>query len=134
MQPVLQLTNVSVSFETPYGEVEAVRDVSWSLNSGEVLAIVGESGCGKTVMVQSIMKLLPKNSKLKQGEIVVDGQDITHYKERKMRKLRANAFSMVFQDPMSSLNPTIPIGKQMVEPSKNIIKSAQTRQKSVQKN
>jgi len=115
MQPVLQLTNVSVSFETPYGEVEAVRDVSWSLNSGEVLAIVGESGCGKTVMVQSIMKLLPKNSKLKQGEIVVDGQDITHYKERKMRKLRANAFSMVFQDPMSSLNPTIPIGKQMVE-------------------
>ena len=115
MQPVLQLTNVSVSFETPYGEVEAVRDVSWSLNSGEVLAIVGESGCGKTVMVQSIMKLLPKNSNLKQGEIVVDGEDITHYKERKMRKLRANAFSMVFQDPMSSLNPTIPIGKQMVE-------------------
>ena len=54
MQPVLQLTNVSVSFETPYGEVEAVRDVSWSLNPGEVLAIVGESGCGKTVMVQSI--------------------------------------------------------------------------------
>lgn len=115
MQPVLQLTNVSVSFETPYGEVEAVRDVSWSLNSGEVLAIVGESGCGKTVMVQSIMKLLPKNSNLKQGEIVVDGEDITHYKERKMRKLRDNAFSMVFQDPMSSLNPTIPIGKQMVE-------------------
>ena len=55
MQPVLQLTNVSVSFETPDGEVEAVRDVSWSLNPGEVLAIVGESGCGKTVMVQSIM-------------------------------------------------------------------------------
>ncbi|MFQ9440425.1 MAG: ATP-binding cassette domain-containing protein [Acutalibacteraceae bacterium] len=67
MQPVLQLTNVSVSFETPYGEVEAVRDVSWSLNPGEVLAIVGESGCGKTVMVQSIMKLLPKNSKLSKG-------------------------------------------------------------------
>lgn len=80
------------------------------------------------------MKLLPKNSKLKQGEIVVDGQDITHYKERKMRKLRANAFSMVFQDPMSSLNPTIPIGKQMVEAIKKHIKSAQTRQKSVQKN
>lgn len=87
MQPVLQLTNVSVSFETPYGEVEAVRDVSWSLNSGEVLAIVGESGCGKTVMVQSIMKLLPKNSNLKQGEIVVDGEDITHYKERKNAKI-----------------------------------------------
>lgn len=115
MQPVLQLSNVSVSFDTPYGEVEAVRDVSWSLNSGEVLAVVGESGCGKTVMVQSIMKLLPKNSKLKQGKIVVDGVDITHYKERQMRKIRANAFSMVFQDPMTSLNPTIPIGKQMVE-------------------
>lgn len=115
MQPVLELKNVSVSFDTPYGEVEAVRDVSWSLNRGEVLAVVGESGCGKTVMVQSVMKLLPKNARMKQGQIIVGGEDITGYKERQMRKLRSSVFSMVFQDPMTSLNPTIPIGKQIVE-------------------
>ena len=67
MQPVLQVSNLSVSFDTPRGEVEAVRDVSWQLDAGEVLAVVGESGCGKTVMVQSIMKLLPENSKIRQG-------------------------------------------------------------------
>lgn len=115
MQSVLELSNVSVSFDTPYGEVEAVRDVSWCLNPGEVLAVVGESGCGKTVMVQSVMKLLPKNARLKEGKILVEGTDITHYGERQMRKLRASAFSMVFQDPMTSLDPTVPIGKQMVE-------------------
>ena len=68
MQPVLQVSNLSVSFDTPRGEVEAVRDVSWQLDAGEVLAVVGESGCGKTVMVQSIMKLLPENSKIRQGK------------------------------------------------------------------
>ncbi len=115
MQPVLELQNVSVSFDTPYGEVEAVRDVSWSLNPGEVLAVVGESGCGKTVMVQSVMKLLPKNCRYKAGTITVGGVDISNYRERQMRRLRSSAFSMVSQDPMTSLNPTIPIGKQMVE-------------------
>jgi oligopeptide transport system ATP-binding protein len=115
MNPILKLSNVSISFDTPYGEVEAVRDVSWDLYPGEVLAVVGESGCGKTVMVQSIMKLLPKNSCYKKGSIVLDGTDITHIRERQMRKIRASACSMVFQDPMTSLNPTIPIGKQMVE-------------------
>ncbi len=134
MQPVLELSNVSVSFDTPYGEVEAVREVSWSLNPGEVLAIVGESGCGKTVMVQSIMKLLPSNSKIKSGKILVDGEDITRYKERQMRKLRANAFSMVFQDPMTSLNPTIPIGKQMVEAIKKHkkISTEEAKQKALE--
>lgn len=115
MQPVLDISNLSVSFDTPRGEVEAVRDVSWQLNQGEVLAIVGESGCGKTVMIQSIMKLLPSNSRIKQGEIKVAGENITGYNEKEMRRLRSSAFSMVFQDPMTSLNPTIPIGKQMVE-------------------
>lgn len=115
MQPVLQLKNLSVSFDTPNGEVEAVRDVSLSLNKGEILAIVGESGCGKTVMSQSVMKLLPKSSRIKQGRIIVDGSDITAYKEKQMRKLRGGVMSMVFQDPMTTLNPTIPIGKQITE-------------------
>ncbi|BBB89442.1 MAG TPA: ABC transporter ATP-binding protein [Methylomusa anaerophila] len=115
MQPVLQLENLSVSFDTPNGEVEAVRDVSLSLNKGEILAVVGESGCGKTVLCQSIMKLLPKTAKIKQGRIIVDGNDITDNKEKQMRSLRGSVLSMVFQDPMTTLNPTIPIGKQITE-------------------
>ena len=114
-EPVLQLKNLSISFATPHGEVEAVRDVSLSLNKGEILAIVGESGCGKTVMSQSVLKLLPKTSRIKQGRIIVDGQDITDYKEKQMRQLRGRVLSMVFQDPMTTLNPTIPIGKQITE-------------------
>ncbi|AFA46836.1 ABC transporter ATP-binding protein [Acetobacterium woodii] len=114
-EPMLQLKNLSVSFDTKNGEVEAVRDVSLSLNKGEILAIVGESGCGKTVMSQSVLKLLPKTSRIKQGRIIVDGEDITDYKEKDMRKLRGGVLSMVFQDPMTTLNPTIPIGKQITE-------------------
>lgn len=114
-EPILELKNLSVSFDTKGGEVEAVRDVSLSLNKGEILAIVGESGCGKTVMSQSVLKLLPKTSRIKQGRIIVDGEDITDYKEKEMRKLRGGVLSMVFQDPMTTLNPTIPIGKQITE-------------------
>jgi peptide/nickel transport system ATP-binding protein len=99
----------------PDGEVEAVRDVSLSLDEGETLAVVGESGCGKTVMCQSIMKLLPKTSRIKQGRIIVCGDDITDYTEKQMRRLRGNGLSMIFQDPMTTLNPTIPVGKQITE-------------------
>ncbi|RDW19970.1 ABC transporter ATP-binding protein [Oceanobacillus chungangensis] len=115
MEPILQLKNLSISFDTANGEVEAVRDVNLSLQKGEILAIVGESGCGKTVLGQSVLKLLPKNSRIKEGQIIVDGEDITNYKEKKMRNLRGPALSMVFQDPMTTLNPTIPIGKQITE-------------------
>ena len=115
MEPILQLKNLSISFDTPNGEVEAVRDVNLSLQKGEILAIVGESGCGKTVLSQSVLKLLPKNSRIKNGQIIVDGEDITNYKEKKMRNLRGSILSMVFQDPMTTLNPTIPIGKQITE-------------------
>ncbi|EGW40938.1 ABC transporter ATP-binding protein [Desulfosporosinus sp. OT] len=114
-EPVLQLNNLSVSFDTSSGEVEAVRDISLSLNKGEILAVVGESGCGKTVMSQSVLKLLPKTSRIKQGRIIVDGEDITDYTEKQMRRLRGSVLSMVFQDPMTTLNPTIPIGKQITE-------------------
>ena len=115
MEPILQLKNLSISFDTPNGEVEAVRDVNLSLQKGEILAIVGESGCGKTVLSQSVLKLLPKTSRIKDGQIIVDGEDITNYKEKKMRNLRGSVLSMVFQDPMTTLNPTIPIGKQITE-------------------
>lgn len=115
MGTLLEVKNLSVSFETSGGEVQAVRDVSFSLNEGEVLAIVGESGCGKSALCKAIMKLLPQNAGIRQGNIRINDVDITGYRERDMRKVRGKLFSMVFQDPMTSLNPTIPIGKQIAE-------------------
>lgn len=115
METVLEVKNLSVSFDTKKGEVEAVRDVSFSVKKGEVLAIVGESGCGKTVMSQSVLKLLPRNSRIKSGQILVEGTDITNYKEKEMQRLRGTTLSMVFQDPMMTLNPTIPVGVQITE-------------------
>ena len=115
MEKILEVKNLSVSFDSPKGEVQAVRDVSFSLKKGEVLAIVGESGCGKSVLCKSIMKLLPKSARIKGGSILVNGADITGYKERDMAKIRGKVFSMIFQDPMTSLNPTIKIGEQIAE-------------------
>ena len=112
---VLEVKNLSVSFHSTAGEVQAVRDVSFSLKKGEVLAIVGESGCGKRVLCKSIMKLLPGSAQIKSGKILLNGTDITDYKEKEMQKIRGSAFSMIFQDPMTSLNPTIKIGQQIAE-------------------
>ncbi|MEG1446073.1 MAG: ABC transporter ATP-binding protein [Ruthenibacterium sp.] len=115
MNELLEIKNLSVSFDTPAGKVQAVRDVSLTVKAGEVLAIVGESGCGKSVLCKTILKLLPRTAKIEAGSIVVDGTDITQYRESAMRKLRGRVFSMVFQDPMTSLNPTMPIGRQIAE-------------------
>ena len=115
MEALLKIENLSVGIQTPAGKVEAVRDVSFALYPGEVLAIVGESGCGKSMLCKSIMKLLPKSARIESGSIIANGVDITSYSERDMRKLRGKLFSFVFQDPMTALNPTIPIGKQIAE-------------------
>lgn len=115
MSDLLEIKNLSVSFKTERGEVEAVRDVSFSLKEGEILALVGESGCGKSVLCKSVMKLLPQSAFIKSGSINVNGADITDYKEKEMNKLRGKLFSMVFQDPMTSLNPTMTIGSQIAE-------------------
>ena len=115
MENVLEVRNLSVSFDSPKGEVQAVRDVSFSLHKGEVLAVVGESGCGKSVLCKSIMKLLPKTARIKEGSIRVMGTDITGYKEKEMQKIRGKIFSMIFQDPMTSLNPTMKIGQQIAD-------------------
>ncbi len=115
MQPLLKIENLSVGIDSSAGKVQAVRDVSFELHPGEVLAIVGESGCGKSMLCKSLMKLLPKSAKIESGKIIANGVDITRYSERDMRKLRGKLFSFVFQDPMTALNPTIPIGKQIAE-------------------
>ncbi len=115
MSALLDVKNLSISFFTPRGEIQAVRDVSFSLQPGEVLAVVGESGCGKSVMCKGIMRLLCSSAKIKSGSICVNGADITGYKERDMHKLRGKLFSMIFQDPITSLNPTMAIGSQIAE-------------------
>ena len=115
MEELLDVKNLSVSFDTPQGELQAVRDVSFTLHEGEVLAVVGESGSGKSVLCKAIMKLLRKDARIKGGNILVDGVDITNYHPRDMERLRGKLFSMVFQDPMTSLNPTIAIGEQIAE-------------------
>ena len=115
MEELLKLQNLSVGIASPTGKVQAVRDVSLDLYPGEVLAIVGESGCGKSMLCKTIMKLLPKSARIEGGKIYANGVDITDYSDRDMRKLRGKLFSMIFQDPMTALNPTIPIGKQIAE-------------------
>ena len=115
MDKLLKVEHLAVSFQTDAGELEAVRDVSFSLRPGEVLAIVGESGCGKSVLCKSIMKLLPEKAKMKSGSIRINDTDISACKEKEMQKLRGRLFAMVFQDPMTSLNPTMTIGAQIAE-------------------
>ena len=115
MEELLKIENLSVCIHAPTGKVQAVRDVSFALHPGEVLAIVGESGCGKSMLCKTIMKLLPKSAKIESGRILANSVDITDYSDRDMRKLRGKLFSMIFQDPMTALNPTIPIGKQIAE-------------------
>ena len=113
---VLDVNNLHVSFDTYAGEVKAVRGVTFTLHEGEVLAIVGESGCGKSVTAQTVMKLNPMPpARIPQGEVHLDGHDIVKANEKEMQKLRGKEVSMIFQDPMTCLNPTKPVGKQIVE-------------------
>ncbi|MDM5198620.1 ABC transporter ATP-binding protein [Fictibacillus enclensis] len=116
MKNILELNNVNVSFHTFAGEVKAVRGVNLHLEKGESLAIVGESGSGKSVTSKSIMRLLPeKTSEIKEGEILFEGRDLTKLSNREMEKIRGSEISMIFQDPMTSLNPTMTVGKQIME-------------------
>ena len=115
MEELLKIEHLSVAIDSPGGKVQAVRDVSFELHPGEVLAIVGESGCGKSMLCKSIMKLLPRSARIEGGRILANGVDITDYSDRDMQKLRGKLFSFVFQDPMTALNPTIPVGKQIAE-------------------
>ncbi|MGN1401517.1 MAG: ABC transporter ATP-binding protein [Bacillus sp. (in: firmicutes)] len=117
MEKILEMKDLNISFHTFAGEVQAIRGITLDLFKGETLAIVGESGSGKSVTTKSIMGLLPKgNSEIKSGEILFEGKDLTKLTEQQMQKIRGKDISMIFQDPMTSLNPTMKIGKQIMEP------------------
>ena len=115
MPDLLEVKNLSVSFYRPEGELQALRNVSFSLHRGEILAIMGETGCGKSVLCKSILKLLPDIAKIKTGQVYFKGREITRYSEKQMQKLRGNAFSMVFQNPMTALNPCMTVEAQISE-------------------
>jgi oligopeptide transport system ATP-binding protein len=113
---ILQVKDLEISFNTYGGEVQAVRSVSFDLRRGETLAIVGESGSGKSVTAKSIMRLLPEaNSIIKGGEAVFEGQNLLSLSEKQMQGIRGSKIAMVFQDPMTSLDPTMRVGRQITE-------------------
>ena len=116
MEEILKIDNLHVSFDTYAGEVHAVRGVSLEVNKGEVLAIVGESGCGKSVTAQTIMKLNPMPpARIKEGSIKLCGKDIVAASEKEMQDIRGQMVSMIFQDPMTCMKPTMRVGKQLTE-------------------
>lgn len=116
MEKLLEVKDLHVSFQTYGGDVQAVRGVSFDLYKGETLAIVGESGSGKSVTAQTLMKLIPMPpGKITGGQILFDGTDIVSKTEKEMESIRGKEISMIFQDPMTSLNPTMKVGKQIME-------------------
>lgn len=115
MENLLKVDDLKTYFKTHIGDVQAVRGISLYVNKGEALGIVGESGCGKSVSMMSIMKLLESNAVITSKKIIFDNIDIGNMKEKEFEKLRGNKISMIFQDPMTSLNPLYTIGDQMTE-------------------
>ncbi|MCA0419223.1 MAG: ABC transporter ATP-binding protein [Proteobacteria bacterium] len=113
--PLLEVRNLRTRFRTDRGDLDAVRDVSFSLGAGETLGLVGESGSGKSVTGFSIMGLIDPPGQVVGGEILFRGQDLTRLDEEAMRRLRGNRIAMVFQDPMMTLNPVLRISTQMIE-------------------
>lgn len=114
-ETILSIENLRIHFETFAGEVQAIRGVNLKLHKGETLALVGESGSGKSVTAKSVMKLLSNNAIVKEGTITFKGENILEKSERDMQSIRGKEIAMVFQDPMTSLDPTMKIGKQITE-------------------
>ncbi len=112
---ILEIKNLNLGFETEQGFKQALYNVSFELNSGKMLAIVGESGCGKTMSAMSILRLCPKNAKITSGEIIFDNKNLLSIPKKEIEKIRGTEIALIPQDPMSSLNPLYTIGNQLLE-------------------
>ena len=112
---ILEIKDLTVSFDTYAGEVQAVRGVSWYLDRKETIAIVGESGCGKTVSIQTVMGMNKGQARIKKGEVLFEGTDLIPLSVREMRKYQGDRLSIIFQDPFTYLNPTMTVGRQITE-------------------
>ncbi|XZF74948.1 ABC transporter ATP-binding protein [Bacillus sp. AL-1R] len=135
MNYLLKVNDLHVSFRTNGGEIKAVRGVSFHVDRGEILAIVGESGCGKSVTAQSVMGMIPKTAgSIKEGEISFKGKDLINFSKKEYQRIRGSEIGMIFQDPMSALNPTMKIGRQIDEvliKHKNLSKK-EAKQKTIE--
>lgn len=132
--PLLQVRSLKTSFFTYAGEVKAVDGVDFEVGSGEVVCIVGESGCGKSVIALSIMRLIPKPGKITGGSIIFSGENLLAKSEKAMQAIRGRDIAMIFQDPMTSLNPVLTVGYQMMEAilRHEKVKKRQARQRAVE--
>ena len=114
-ETILSVQNLHTSFTTGKGEVHAVNGVSFDLDTGKILGIVGESGSGKSVTAYSIMRILESNGRIEEGSVLYKGKDVTKFTEKEMRDFRGKCCSIIFQDPMTSLNPVFTVGSQLKE-------------------
>ena len=112
---LLEVKNMHVSIHTDSGVIQAVRGVSFDLHESETLAIVGESGSGKSITNKAVMGLLPVGGRIDEGEVILNGRDIAHFSEKEMNNIRGAEVSMIFQDPLTSQNPTMTVGNQITE-------------------
>ncbi|MCM3340393.1 MULTISPECIES: ABC transporter ATP-binding protein [unclassified Paenibacillus] len=132
-EAILQVNDLHITFNTFSGKVHAVRGVQFDLRKGETLAIVGESGSGKSVTNKAIVGILSKNANIERGNIIYRGADLTQYSERQFTQIRGSKISMIFQDPMSSLNPIMKVGKQIMEALRvRNISKAEARQRAIE--
>src|SRR3982751_5263497 len=116
MEPLLEISNLNVAFETSRQDIRPVRDVSLTIYPGQTVAVVGESGCGKSVTAMSILRLIPQPpGKVLGGSIKLNGRSLLDLSEREMRGVRGKDIAMIFQEPMTSLNPVYTVGDQIVE-------------------
>ncbi|MCA1032646.1 ABC transporter ATP-binding protein [Bacillus timonensis] len=132
--PVIEVKGLKTSFFTDGGEIPAVDSIDFHIHEGEILGIVGESGCGKSVTSLSIMGLIPKPpGKITGGEILFNGENLVHASEKRMRSIRGNEIAMIFQEPMTSLNPLFTIGSQLIEAIRihNKVSKREARTKAV---
>ena len=113
--PILRVSDLTIRYLTRHGEVKAVDGVSFDVDRGQVLALVGESGCGKTSVATALMKLLPDNARLIGGRVCLDGEDLLSMKEDELRRYRGRRISMIFQAAMNSFDPVYRVGDQIVE-------------------
>ncbi|MBP5733525.1 MAG: ABC transporter ATP-binding protein, partial [Lachnospiraceae bacterium] len=114
--PLLEINHLHTFFRTKKGIVKAVNDVSYTVEAGKTIGIVGESGSGKSVSAMSILQLLDSNGYIESGEVLFEGRDLTKLSLEELYQIRGNAISVIFQEPMTSLNPVFTVGKQLSEP------------------
>jgi oligopeptide/dipeptide ABC transporter ATP-binding protein len=133
MQNILNIHDLSVNYKTPSGNLQALRNINIDINKGEIIGIVGESGCGKSTLIASIINLLASNALVKKGEVNFKQRNLHDLDEKQMRAIRGDNIAMIFQDPMTTLNPVLTIGQQMLDVQyRSTLKRKQKKLRAVQ--